>query len=80
MGLGAKGIDVERAATLEGLTRVRMALAEQYATSGQLSADNWPLVAYCSASAMRTRVKPSSVAARSTSIPLAPRPTDSTFF
>ena len=37
VGLGAKGIDVERAATLEGLTRVRMALAEQYATSGQLS-------------------------------------------
>ena len=37
VGLGAKGIDVERAATLEGLTRVRMALADQYATSGQLS-------------------------------------------
>ena len=37
VGLGAKGIDVERAATLEGLTRMRMALAEQYATSGQLS-------------------------------------------
>ena len=37
VGLSAKGIDVERAASLEGLTRVRMALAEQYATSGRLS-------------------------------------------
>ena len=37
IGLNANGIDAERAATLEGLTRVRLALGEKYATSGNLT-------------------------------------------
>ena len=37
IGLNANGIDAERAATLEGLTRVRLALGEKYATSGNLN-------------------------------------------
>ena len=37
VGINAKGIDVERAAAMEGLTRVRMGLADQYAKSGKLS-------------------------------------------
>ena len=36
-GLGAKGIEAESAATLEGLTRVRLALGDEYATSGNLT-------------------------------------------
>ena len=37
VGVNAKGIDVERAAAIEGLTRVRMGLADQYAKTGKLS-------------------------------------------
>ena len=37
VGISAKGIDVERAAAIEGLTRVRMGLADKYAKSGKLS-------------------------------------------
>ena len=37
IGAGAKGIDAESAATVEGLTRVRLALGEKHATSGNLT-------------------------------------------
>ena len=37
IGLGAKGIEAESAATLEGLTRVRLALGDEYATSGNFT-------------------------------------------
>ena len=37
IGFKAKGIDVESAATLEGLTRVRLALANRYANNGNLT-------------------------------------------
>ena len=37
VGVNAKGIDVQRAAAIEGLTRVRMGLADQYAKTGKLS-------------------------------------------
>ncbi|HJO08769.1 MAG TPA: hypothetical protein QGH16_02895, partial [Verrucomicrobiota bacterium] len=37
IGVGAKGIDVESAATVEGLTRVRLALGEKFAISGNLT-------------------------------------------
>ena len=37
IGVSAKGIDAESAATLEGLTRVRLALGEKHATSGNLT-------------------------------------------
>ena len=37
IGVSARGIDAESAATLEGLTRVRLALGEKHATSGNLT-------------------------------------------
>ena len=37
IGVGAKGIDAESAATIEGLTRVRLALGEKHAISGNLT-------------------------------------------
>ncbi|SVC97520.1 uncharacterized protein METZ01_LOCUS350374, partial [marine metagenome] len=37
IGINASGIDAERAASLEGLTRVRLALGEKYVTSGNLT-------------------------------------------
>ncbi len=37
IGVGAKGIDVESAATIEGLTRIRLALGEKFAVSGNLT-------------------------------------------
>ena len=37
IGAGAKGIDAESAASVEGLTRVRLALGEKHATSGNLT-------------------------------------------
>ena len=37
IGVNATGIEAERAGALEGLTRVRLALGERYATSGNLT-------------------------------------------
>ena len=37
IGVGAKGIDAESAATIEGLTRVRLALGEKHVISGNLT-------------------------------------------
>ncbi|MEE2948274.1 MAG: hypothetical protein VX392_08135, partial [Verrucomicrobiota bacterium] len=37
IGANANGIDAERAGVVEGLTRVRLALGEKYATSGNLT-------------------------------------------
>ena len=37
IGVSAKGIDAESAATLEGMTRVRLALGEKHATNGNLT-------------------------------------------
>ena len=37
IGANATGIEAERAGTLEGLTRVRLALGEMYSTSGNLN-------------------------------------------
>ncbi|SVB09216.1 uncharacterized protein METZ01_LOCUS162070, partial [marine metagenome] len=37
IGVGAKGIDAESAATIEGLTRVRLALGEKHTISGKLT-------------------------------------------
>ncbi|MEC7882477.1 MAG: hypothetical protein VYB35_06175, partial [Verrucomicrobiota bacterium] len=37
VGINAKGIEVERAAAIEGLTRVRLGLADKYAKSGQMT-------------------------------------------